>query len=179
MLTRSLQRGFTLIELVIVIVLTAVLVTLAVPSFQIMLANAQIRTATQALYDGLQLARVEAIRRNEQVVFTKGPGSDWTVKVVGGPDVQTRSSSEGTRQATVVVSSSVATPSSTATQVIFDSLGRVVNWTASTTITRMDIDVPTSLIAAADSKEQRVTITNGGAVRTCDPNAAAGAGTAC
>jgi len=43
----------------------------------------------------------------------------------------------------------------------------------------LDIDVSTSLIAAADSKEQRVTITTGGAVRTCDPNAAAGTGTAC
>jgi type IV fimbrial biogenesis protein FimT len=83
-------------------------------------------------------------------------------------------SSEGTRQATVAV-----TPVG-ATQVTFDSLGRVVtNTDASATITRLDIDVPTSLISAADSKEQRVTITTGGAVRTCDPNAAAGTGTAC
>ena len=181
MLTRSIQRGFTLIELVIAIVLTALLVTLAVPSFKIMLANAQIRTATQALYDGLQLARVEAIRRNERLLFTKGAGSDWTVTVEADPPlipipivVQTRSSSEGTRQATVVV-----TPLG-ATQVTFDSLGRVVaNTNGSATITTLDVDVPTSLIAAADSKEQRVMITPGGAVRTCDPNAAAGTGTAC
>lgn len=175
MLTRSIQRGFTLIELVIVIVLTAVLVTLAVPSFQIMLANAQIRTATQALYDGLQLARVDAIRRNERVLFTKGAGSDWTVTVdVVGTVVQTRSSSEGTRQATVAVLPAGAT------QVTFDSLGRVVaNTDASASITTMDIDVPTSLIPAADSKEQRVMITGGGAVRTCDPNAAANTGTSC
>ena len=175
MLTRSIERGFTLIELVIAIVLTALLVTLAVPSFQIMLANAQIRTATQALYDGLQLARVEAIRRNERVVFTNAAGSDWTVTVEDGAVVvQTRSSNEGTRQATVAV-----TPGG-ATQVTFDSLGRVVpNTDGSATITQLDVDVPTSLIAAADSKEQRVTITTGGAVRTCDPNAAAGTGTAC
>ncbi len=87
----------------------------------IMLANAQIRTATQALYDGLQLARVEAIRRNERMVFTNATGSDWTVTVEDGAIVvQTRTSSEGTRQATVVV-----TPGG-ATQVTFDSLGRVV-----------------------------------------------------
>ncbi len=188
MLARSVQRGFTLIELVIAIVLTATLVTLALPSFQIMLANAQIRTATQALYDGLQLARVEAIRRNERVEFTKGAGSDWTVtvKVTSGAGVvlqtigvQARASNEGTRQATVAVLPNGAT------QVTFDSLGRVVpNRDASgvltgASITTMDIDVPTSLIAAADSKEQRVTITTGGAVRTCDPNAAAGTGTSC
>ncbi len=175
MLSLSIQRGFTLIELAIAIILTALLVTLAVPSFQIMLANAQIRTATQALYDGLQLARVEAIRRNERMVFTNAAGSDWTVTIdVAGTVIQTRSSSEGTRQATVAV-----TPNG-ATQVTFDSLGRVVaNTDASATITALNIDVPTSLIAAADSKEQRVTITTGGAVRTCDPNAPAGTGTAC
>jgi type IV fimbrial biogenesis protein FimT len=174
-LTRSFQRGFTLIELAIVIVLTAVLVSLAVPSFKIMLANAQIRTATQALYDGLQLARVEAIRRNERVLFAKGAGSDWSVTVEAGAiAVQTRSSSEGTRQATVAV-----TPVGAAS-VTFDSLGRVVpNTDASASIISLDVDVPTSIIAAADSKEQRVTITTGGAVRTCDPNAAAGTGTAC
>ena len=175
MLIRSVQGGFTLIELIIAIVLTALLVTLAVPSFQIMLANGQIRTATQALYDGLQLARVEAIRRNERVVFTNSAGSNWTVTIeAGGTVVQTRSSNEGTRQATVAV-----TPNG-ATQVTFDSLGRVVaNTDASASITTLDIDVPTSLIAAADSKEQRVSITTGGAVRTCDPNAAAGTGTSC
>ena len=175
MLIRSVQGGFTLIELIIAIVLTALLVTLAVPSFQIMLANGQIRTATQALYDGLQLARVEAIRRNERVVFTNSAGSNWTVTIeADGTVVQTRSSSEGTRQATVAV-----TPNG-ATQVTFDSLGRVVtNTDASASITTLDIDVPTSLIAAADSKEQRVSITTGGAVRTCDPNAAAGTGTSC
>ena len=175
MLIRSVQGGFTLIELIIAIVLTALLVTLAVPSFQIMLANGQIRTATQALYDGLQLARVEAIRRNERVVFTNSAGSNWTVTIeADGTVVQTRSSNEGTRQATVAV-----TPNG-ATQVTFDSLGRVVaNTDASASITTLDIDVPTSLIAAADSKEQRVSITTGGAVRTCDPNAAAGTGTSC
>ena len=175
MLIRSVQGGFTLIELIIAIVLTALLVTLAVPSFQIMLANGQIRTATQALYDGLQLARVEAIRRNERVVFTNSAGSNWTITIeADGTVVQTRPSSEGTRQATVAV-----TPVG-ATQVTFDSLGRVVaNTDASASIATLDIDVPTSLIAAADSKEQRVSITTGGAVRTCDPNAAAGTGTSC
>ena len=175
MLSISNQRGFTLIELIIAIAITALLVTLAVPSFNIMLANAQIRTATQALYDGLQLARVEAIRRNERVLFTNGVGSDWTVTIdADATVVQTRTSSEGTRQATVAV-----TPNG-ATQVTFDSLGRVVaNTDASASITTLDIDVPTSLIAAADSKEQRVTITTGGAVRTCDPNAVANTGTAC
>ena len=168
MLIERLQRGFTLIELLITIVVVAVLAALAFPSFQAVLANAQIRTAAQALHDGLQLARVEAIRRNERVVFTKDADSGWTVSVnSGGGVIQTRSSSEGAKSATVTVNPS------TATKVTFDALGRVV------AIGQLDIDVPTTVLSAAQSKELRVTITPGGAIRLCDPNAPAGNGRAC
>ena len=175
MLIERLQRGFTLIELLITIVVVAVLAALAFPSFQAVLANAQIRTAAQALHDGLQLARVEAIRRNERVVFTKDADSGWTVSVnSGGGVIQTRSSSEGAKSATVTVNPS------TATKVTFDALGRVVaNTAASASIGQLDIDVPTTVLSAAQSKELRVTITPGGAIRLCDPNAPAGNGRAC
>lgn len=169
------RRGFTLVELTLAIALTALLIALAVPSFKVMLANAQLRTAAQALHDGLQLARVEAIRRNERTIFTKNAQSGWTVTVeAGGAVVQSRSASEGSPQATVAVAPAGAT------QVSFNSLGRVVpNTDASATMTQLDVDVPASLIAAADSKELRITVSTGGAVRLCDPNAAVGMGAAC
>lgn len=169
------QRGFTLIEMMVTIAIAAILVTIAVPSFKIMLANAQIRTAAQALHDGLQLARVEAIRRNERVVLTKGTQSAWTVSIEGDAStVQARSYTEGSIAASVNV-----TPSG-ATKVTFDGLGRVKgNTDTSGSISQFDIDVPTTLIPAADSKDLRITITTGGAIRLCDPNAAAGVGMGC
>lgn len=175
MLIMRLQRGVTLIELSITIVIAAILIALAVPSFKIMLANAQIRTAAQALHDGLQLARVEAIRRNERVIFTKGTQSAWTVSIESDAStVQTRPYTEGSTAATVSV-----TPNG-AIKVTFNSLGRVVaNTDASNSISQLDIDVPITVIPAADSHELRITITTGGAIRLCDPNATAGVGMGC
>lgn len=175
MLIMRLQRGVTLIELMVTIAIAAILITLAAPSFKIMLANAQIRTAAQALHDGLQLAHVEAIRRNERVIFTKNTQSAWTVSAEnGGATLQTRPYTEGSIAATVSVIPNGAT------KVTFNGFGRVVaNTDASSSISQLDIDVPTTLIAAADSKNLRITVTAGGAIRLCDPNATAGVGMGC
>ena len=175
MLIQRFQRGFSLIELMITLAIVAILATVAAPSFKVILANAQIRTASQALQDGLQLARVEAIRRNARVIFTIGTQSTWTVSVESDTStVQTRPYTEGSAAATVAV-----TPAG-ATQVTFDGLGRVkANADASSSITQLDIDVPTTLIPASASREQRVTITSGGAIRLCDPNVIAGVGMGC
>lgn len=169
------QRGFTMIELLITIVIVATLAALAFPSFQSMLANAQIRTAAQALHDGLQLARVEAIRRNERVVFTKGTESGWVVSTdTLGTTVQTRPYTEGSRSATVVVEPLDAT------KVTFNALGRVVaNTDASSSIRRLEIDVPASVLSADRSQNLQIDVTTGGSIRLCDPNVAAGVGRGC
>lgn len=169
------RRGFTMIEMLITVAIVALLATLAAPSFKVMLASAQIRTAGQAMYDGLQLARVEAIRRNERVIFTKGTQIDWTITVESdGSSVQARSSAEGSPAVLVTV-----TPAN-ATRVTFDGLGRLrPNTDASSSMSQLDANVPTSLIPAANSHELRITISSGGAIRLCDPNVAAGVGMGC
>lgn len=172
---KGLQIGLTLIELMVTIAIASILMMLAVPSFRILLANYQIRTAAQAMHDGLQLARVEAIRRNERVIFTKDTQSGWTITVESDSSVvQARPYTEGSNAVTVTV-----TPSA-ATKVTFDGLGRVKpNTGATASITQLVMDVPTTMLAAADSKELRITVSSGGAIRLCDPNAATGAATNC
>jgi type IV fimbrial biogenesis protein FimT len=63
------QRGVTLIELAVVMVITAILLAQASPLFAAWTQNVQIRTATESIQNGLQLARSEAIRRNRSVMF--------------------------------------------------------------------------------------------------------------
>lgn len=63
------QRGVTLIEVVIGLALTAMLMSMGVTSFTSWVQNAKIRTAAESIQNGLQLARVEAVRRNTQVGF--------------------------------------------------------------------------------------------------------------
>ncbi len=81
---KNLQRGVSLIEMVTVMAIFAILTGLAVPSFSAWMTNVQIRTATESIQNGLQLARAEAIRRNNPVMFWLSSGTnpltgDWLV----------------------------------------------------------------------------------------------------
>ena len=175
MLRRSVTLGFTAIELLITIAIVALLATLAAPSFTVMVAGAQIRTASQGMLEGIQLARVEAIRRNERVIFAKGSQSAWTVSVEStGQVVQTRPLADGSSSILVTV-----TPT-TATKLTFDGLGRIKpNTDASNSMTQLDIDAPASMTASSGSRALRISISSAGAARLCDPRATAGVGMGC
>lgn len=58
------QRGFTLIELMVVLALAATLVTIGIPGFQQMVQDNRRASATNEMVALLQQARSEAIKRN-------------------------------------------------------------------------------------------------------------------
>ena len=60
--------GFTLVELMVTIVVAAILLGVAVPSFQVTINNGRLATASNELLVSLQTARVEAIRYNDHTV---------------------------------------------------------------------------------------------------------------
>lgn len=158
------QRGVTLIELMIGLAIMAILLAAGLPGFNVWIQNTQIRTAAESIQNGLQLARAEAVRRNEQVNFILGTGTSWTVSTVAVPGtaIQSRASSEGSVNVTVT-----ATPAG-ATTATFNALGRLANPT--TAPTQIDLDVPTTILPANVSRELRINITSGGQIRTCDPS---------
>lgn len=82
-------RGFTMIELAVVMSVIAILSTIAFPSFMAMIGNAQIRTVGESFRNGLQLTRAEAVKRNQQVRFKLNADNSWEVgcvTVVGDTD---------------------------------------------------------------------------------------------
>ena len=164
------QRGATLIELFIGLVIMGILIAAGVPTFRTWVQNTQIRTAAESVQNGLQVARNEAVRRNANVAFQLGSGSGWSVVVVKtGATVQSRAKEEGSDNVTVLV-----TPSAS-TMVTFTGLGRIVTLNADGTspITRLNFDVPTTILPAASSRDLQIDISPGGQIRMCDPNVSA------
>lgn len=69
------QSGFTLIELMIVVIVLGILVAIALPSFQSTLERRRLVGATDILYANLQYARTEAIKQNQPVQFSINTGT--------------------------------------------------------------------------------------------------------
>ena len=164
---RRSQRGFTLIEIMISLTVLGILLMIALPNFSEWLQNQQLRAASEATLNGLQVARAAAIRRNVPVQFVSGPATAWTVTEVGtGVVVQSRAHEEGSPNAVLTI-----TPAA-ATTVTFAPLGSVVaNADASATVTQFAVSDPAggSCQPAGPMRCLRVTISGGGSLRMCDP----------
>ncbi|MFT4255949.1 MAG: GspH/FimT family pseudopilin [Pseudoxanthomonas sp.] len=80
-MSRASTAGFTLLELMIAIAIAALLLTLALPSFQQTLRSNRVATATNEVMGALALARTEAIRTTRSggvCPSTAGTGCDGT-----------------------------------------------------------------------------------------------------
>jgi type IV fimbrial biogenesis protein FimT len=86
--TLTQQKGFTLVELMITVIIVAVLLSLAAPGFVELLERNRLQSAASNLYTSLVLARSEALKRNTPVVVcrrdpatgkcaTTGTAGDW------------------------------------------------------------------------------------------------------
>lgn len=170
---KSRLAGFSLIELLIGVAIMAILLGLAMPSFQAWLQNTQIRNGAESVQNGLQRARAESVGRNTNVEFVLGAGSSWVVQLPDGTNIESRSSNEGSRDVTVAV-----TPLGTTT-VTFNNFGGVLANNADASVPFTQVDFDSSTLTAAESQELRITIGLGGNVRMCDPNAAAPSPRAC
>ncbi len=77
------QSGLTLLELLVIIAITAILAAIAVPSFSDMLARRRLESATNGLAADLISASTEAVSRNGTVsVATDSDGASYAVTYV-------------------------------------------------------------------------------------------------
>lgn len=160
-LSRSKESGFSLIELMTAVMVLAVLMTIAMPSFRTWLQNTQIRNAAQSITSGIQRARAEAVARNTNVAFVLEDDSSWTINVVNPAlEIESRPASDGSQDVTRTVLPSGATT------VTFSNLGIVVP--ATDMLTQVD------LTATGGTRNLRVTIGAGGNTRMCDPSLTSG-----
>lgn len=177
MSTRA-QRGFGLIETMVTIAILAILLSIAVPSYQQMIANSRTRSIAESFRAGVDLARTEAMRRNLPVSFAivsdgctaSASETSWVVfrgTACSDAAVIQRFNGSGAGAGSTVSSAS------SRTQVTFGGMGMVA-----TTNPITQIDFSNSL-PTAQRRNLRLTLSTGGQTRLCDPGAASGDPRAC
>lgn len=70
------NRGFTLVELLVVMTISAILLAMAVPAFTSMIQNNRVSSAANSLQNSLDLARSEAIRRGNNVSLCRSANAN-------------------------------------------------------------------------------------------------------
>lgn len=186
------QRGLTLLELMIGLVIIALLLMMGIPAFGLWIQNTQNRGAAESLLNGLQQTRMESVRRNKQVRFeitdTTGKVA-WkfgcvTVTTDCPAIIQEYAANEGNGRSRIGVSRTAIPLPTPATQfdtiiapgtniqagvgVTFDGIGRVPGANAGLDITRIDVTTESN----GRGKRYVVMIAPGGQIRMCDPSLA-------
>ncbi len=192
MLNRPLQaqRGVTIIELAVTLTVLGLLLAATAPSASDWLRNLQIRNAAQTIHSGMQRARTEAIRRNQNVTFSlvaltdvrimnnsctlSSSGRSWVVSLqspqtkCGVTDaaatpmiIETYAGGDGNTD--VVVAAKDASDAA-ASQVTFNGFGEVVS--TGSPIFKVLVD---NSVSGTRFRKLQVSLSRAGNVRMCDP----------
>lgn len=188
-MSKSSQKGITLIEIVVTASVLAILAAIALPSFRLWLASIQIRGTSESLQNGIKLAQTEALRRNTPVTFwlittptacaASTAGLSWIVSAenalstaCAGTDTNKKIQSHDGASAASVVNVAAAGGSC----VTFNALGQISTQCidGNDPITAIAL-TPQSSVYGAKS----LNIEMSAHPRVCDPLATAGTSRAC
>jgi len=96
-------KGFTLVELMVIVAILAIVALVAVPSYSSLIRNNQLQAKADELHDFLQYARAEAASRRQPVTLDVSAG-EWLLKAgnlertftSSSPNASVRTSLSGT-----------------------------------------------------------------------------------
>ncbi|MDM4767715.1 GspH/FimT family pseudopilin [Pelomonas sp. SE-A7] len=200
MLSRQAVRGFTLVETAVVLVILGVMLAVALPQAADWLRGLRVRNAAEGVKNGLELARMEALRRNSTVGLwlvsdsSKVPTDNcvlsstspaWVVSVAdpagkcgqeasltAAPQLVQRSAAQ--ENASNLSVSALDSAGAAADRVMFNGLGQVQPVTGNKSIQTVDVEA-----SAGGGRRLRVVVESGGAIRMCDRGAASDDPRAC
>lgn len=188
-MSKRIQTGVSLIEVMITIVIFAFLLGLAAPTLAQWAQNRQIRTAAESIQNGLMLARAEAVRRNANIRFNlvstmkndcalSSSGPNWVISAddpsgqcdaaasdtIAPRIIQIRTNAEGSPNAAI--------SGNGVTTINFNGMGLATSGAATIDVTnptggacrRLDAGNIVGVMTCL-----RVVVSPGGQVRMCDP----------
>lgn len=88
-------RGFTLIEMMVVLTILIIVLAIAAPALQTMLTNLRVKDASFEVFASISAARSDAITRNTSVTLVPNGGNwaaGWTATNTGGAVLKTQNS---------------------------------------------------------------------------------------
>lgn len=175
------QHGFSIIELSVALTIAGLLLALGAPAFSGYLQNARLGTMAQGVYTGMQLARAEAVKRNQQVEFVltntslesstadtvvpDAAGRSWVVRQRPSASQPWALVEQKSSNANDVGGVVVASTSSEVGKIVFDSLGSSLAATVALTNPALGQCLP-----AGPVRCWTVVVAAGGQVRLCSPD---------
>ncbi|MCX7164537.1 MAG: GspH/FimT family pseudopilin [Betaproteobacteria bacterium] len=177
------ERGFSLIEMVVALVIATVLLGLGLSSYRAYMANQKVRSNAELFMMGLQMARAEAVKLNQRVEFvltsdaptaasvdtatTSTTGSNWMVRALaaaGNSFIEGKSGTEG-GGTPISVTGSIS-------NVVFDGFGMPIGLAAVATFTFSNPTAGECATAGGGGGPihcLEVRLSRGGQARMCDP----------
>jgi len=167
---RGSSHGFTIIELMITLVVAAILLTIAIPSFTYLTVSNRLTTTANELVNRLALARSDAIKRNALIRIATD-GSLWEVDPADA--TQTNLLSPALRTAITVPNLATFSylqpnPLDASQMGMLEALGANVGFTG------LVADVSSSRISS--NNHRCVYVTTGTTVTSCTDSVACGGG---
>lgn len=167
--TKLLLSGVTLVELLIMLAITAILLITAIPTFADMLERYRVKAATEKLFLYLHHAKSEAIKRNQRIHLTfnsTNSGAVWCygLKINAACDCTIEGSCQ-INGAQKVINSSEFTGVSIETHISFPGnhfIFENVRWIMASTYGHVRF-------ISSREKQARVIVSSMGRIRTCSP----------
>src|SRR5690606_363042 len=174
-------RGVSMIEVVVTMAILAILVTAAAPSLGDWMTRTRVRSAAESVQNGLNQARMEAVRRNRAVGFhlVSSLGNDCRLSRSGPAWVVSATSPAGkcgedpnwdeapqllgkgeAASGSLALEGALADADTGATSVTFNGFGMLQQAAAASALQRINV-------SAGDDHELLVEVSAGGAARVC------------
>jgi type IV fimbrial biogenesis protein FimT len=187
-----------MLELAVVVAIVAILAGLAMPNFSTWIQNSQIRTTAEAIQNGLQLARAEAVRRNTPIRFQltgsvtascalSTTGANWVISLddpsglcasalindaFPASDTANNPAPRIVQMRAATEGSGNAVVAASDNPVVFNALGRVTPVPANAISINISNPAGGACVSASPSGPMRclrVDVSTSGRIRMCDP----------